>query len=173
MVVENQNERRVAKVIELFKRHGSLLVDSCITSSEIGLEVGTLEEMRAAAKGPSYVKFGDKSNAPVRYRIDHLVNLKYGFNEQNEAEYKKLLKQVLRSSDIEAYSLKETAKLYGFEAQKLRRDIKEEAERVKVEQVNLVAPKYNRLGGMPKSRYQFYLDDIVAHICKLRYMQTL
>lgn len=180
IMVKNKNEIIVSGTIELFKKLGSIMIDTDKFSEEIDMGKGTIEGMRANSIGPVYIKFCGAKNSPVRYRIDHVVARKLGVDYYpSEDECKQLLKKVLLTKGMNAFSLKETAKLYSFDAQKLRRDIKKFIQRKKelkegkkVEEYPLVIPKYTRPGGKLKSPYQFRIDDIVEHICTLTYTKT-
>ncbi|MDD3601997.1 MAG: hypothetical protein PHZ17_01620 [Sulfurovum sp.] len=176
MVTIDQNNyyKILAETISLFKEHKSLMIDNKSFAKTIDKSIGITEDMRSEGMGPKYVKFGDVSNSPVRYRIDHIAAFKLKMHySPSENESKELLKKVLASgNNIKQYSLKETAALFSFSTQKLKKDI-EKLNKEENRKVNLFAPRYVRLGVKPKSIYQFNRDEIIEHICGLKYIKTV
>lgn len=176
MVTTNQSNYDIilAESIKLTQKEKSLFITSNQFAKIIDKSIGIVEDMRAKGMGPKYVKFGEGDNSPVRYCIVHVAAYINGLDYSlSDEESKELLKKVLASiNNIKQYSLKETAMLYGFSTQKLKRDI-EKLNKEENRKVNLFAPRYVRLGIKPKSIYQFSRDDIVEHIITLRYTQTI
>ena len=177
MVTTNQLNYDIIldEAIKFFKKEGLLFISSQQYADEIDIGKGTIEANRAQGRGIQYVQFGNRKNSHIRYRIDHYIAQKYRVEHNlTVQECKKLIEQVLKSKyALASFNREQVAYLYGFKTITLDRHLDKlkelkEAEKkgYKVEYQNLVAPKHNRESDIKKARYQFYLENIVEHICE-------